>query len=126
MNNQDKWCLPNQKEETKVEYGAGWKTLGLLDRGVWDPVNTHVFPKTAKIIHDSGIPAVEAFFASMEANSAIQLHTDNAKFVLTTHLPLIVPENGNNKCRITVGDDKQQWLEGKVIVNYGIHGEVLH
>eukprot|EP00466_Bigelowiella_natans_P013470 jgi/Bigna1/76108/fgenesh1_pg.39_\ len=106
------------QSDTAREYGAGWKTLGLLDRGVWDPVNSHVFPKTAKIIHDSGIPAVEAFFASMEANSAIQLHTDNANFVLTTHLPLIVPENGKNKCRITVGDDTQQWLEGKVIIKY--------
>jgi len=97
-------------------YGLGWKTLGLLDRGVWDPVNAGLFPRTAEIIRDSGIPAVEAFFASMEPESSIKLHSDNANFVLTSHLPLVVPDNGQNKCRLTIGDDTKEWLEGKMMM----------
>lgn len=36
--------------------------------------------------------------------------------MLTSHLPLVVPENGNNKCRLSVGDESRQWMEGKVIL----------
>lgn len=30
-----------------ASYGEGWKTLVLMDRGRWDPVNANLFPKTA-------------------------------------------------------------------------------
>ena len=97
-------------------YGRGWKTLVLLNRGRWDDANAKLFPVTSKAIHDSGIPAVEAFFASMDAHSSIEPHSDFTNFVLTCHLPLIVPENGNNKCRLTVGDETRQWTEGNLIL----------
>ena len=97
-------------------YGPGWKTLVLLNRGRWDDANAKLFPVTSNAIHDSGIPAVEAFFASMDAHSSIEPHSDFTNFVLTCHLPLIVPENGSNKCRLTVGDETRQWTEGNLIL----------
>ena len=97
-------------------YGEGWKTLVLLNRGQWDETNAKLFPRTSKAIQKSGVPAVEAFFASMKPNTSIKPHSDFTNFVLTSHLPLVVPENGNNKCRLSVGDDTRQWMEGKVIL----------
>jgi len=97
-------------------YGEGWKTLVLLNRGQWDETNAGLFPVTSKAIHKSGVPAAEAFFASMKPQSSIAPHSDFTNFVLTSHLPLVVPENGKNKCRLSVGDETREWLEGKVIL----------
>jgi len=97
-------------------YGEGWKTLVLLNRGQWDETNAKLFPRTSKAIQKCGVPAVEAFFASMKPNTSIKPHSDFTNFVLTSHLPLVVPENGNNKCRLSVGDESRQWMEGKVIL----------
>ena len=99
-----------------ASYGEGWKTLGLMDRGWWDPVNVNLFPKTAKAIHDCGVPVSEVFFASMKGPSSIKLHTDFTNFVLTSHLPLIIPCNGQNKCRLTIGDETREWINGKIMV----------
>lgn len=96
-------------------YGEGWKTLVLVNRGMWDPVNAKLFPKTAKTVHESGIPTTECFFASMQPGSDIKLHSDFTNFVLTSHLALVIPENGNNKCRLTIGDEERQWMEGEVM-----------
>eukprot|EP00579_Thalassiosira_antarctica_P029133 CAMPEP_0202025036 /NCGR_PEP_ID=MMETSP0905-20130828/55516_1 /ASSEMBLY_ACC=CAM_ASM_000554 /TAXON_ID=420261 /ORGANISM="Thalassiosira antarctica, Strain CCMP982" /LENGTH=406 /DNA_ID=CAMNT_0048587829 /DNA_START=37 /DNA_END=1257 /DNA_ORIENTATION=+ len=97
-------------------YGDGWKTLVLLNRGQWDDTNAKLFPITSKAIHKSGVPVAEAFFASMKPQTSIKPHSDFTNFVLTSHIPLVIPENGNNKCRLSVGDETRQWLEGKVIL----------
>ena len=96
-------------------YGEGWKTLVLVNRGMWDPVNAKLFPKAAKAVHESGIPTTECFFASMQPGSDIKLHSDFTNFVLTSHLALVFPENGNKKCRLTIGDEERQWMEGEVM-----------
>ncbi len=98
-------------ENTRQE---GWRTLVLLNRGQWDDDNARLFPVTSRAIRDSGVPVVEAFFASMEPHSVIKPHSDFTNFVLTCHLPLVVPENGSGKCRLTVGDETRQWLQGQV------------
>lgn len=97
-------------------YGEGWKTLVLLNRGQWDENNAKLFPATSRAIHQSGAPVAEAFFASMKPQTSIKPHSDFTNFVLTSHLPLVIPENGNNKCRLSVGDETREWLEGKVIL----------
>jgi len=99
-----------------MSYGADWKTLVLMDRGIWDETNCALFPKTAEIIHDCNVPAVEVFFASMQPFSDIKPHSDGVNFLLTSHLPLDIPENGQNKCRLTVGDHTKQWLNGKIML----------
>ena len=88
----------------------------LLNRGQWDDTNAKLFPVTSKAIHKSGAPAAEAFFASMKPHTSIKPHSDFTNFVLTSHLPLVIPENGNNKCRLSVGDETREWLEGQVIL----------
>jgi len=102
--------------EEAGSYGTGWRTLVLLDRGMWEPTNVQLFPQTATAIRDCGVPATEVFFASMQPHSDIQPHTDFTNFVLTSHLALDIPENGKNKCRLSVGDDTRQWLNGKVML----------
>jgi hypothetical protein len=97
-------------------YGVGWKTLVLMNRGRWDLVNAQLFPKTSQAIHKSGVPATEIFFASMEGPSSIKMHSDFTNFVLTSHLALDVPYSGENKCRLTVGDETRQWINGNVMV----------
>jgi len=83
---------------------------------MWDQTNCKLFPRTARCVRDSGIPAVEVFFASMKPDSAIKMHSAFTNFVLTSHLALDIPENGNNKCRLTVGDDSKQWINGEMML----------
>lgn len=52
----------------------------------------------------------------MKPHTSIKPHSDFTNFVLTSHLPLVVPNNGENKCRLSVGDETREWLEGKVIL----------
>lgn len=52
----------------------------------------------------------------MKPHTSIKPHSDFTNFVLTSHIPLVIPENGNNKCRLSVGDETREWLEGKVIL----------
>ena len=48
-------------------YGTGWKTLVLMNRGMWDIDDTNLFPRTAKAVRDAGVPAAKAvFFAKMK------------------------------------------------------------
>lgn len=58
----------------------------------WEPENSKLFPKTTQIVKDSKAPSLEVFFARQPAGTGIQPHTDNANFVMTGHLALVVPE----------------------------------
>jgi hypothetical protein len=102
--------------EDATDYGIGWKTLVLMDRGKWDPINANIFPDTSQAVYKSGIPATEVFFASMEPHSTIKKHTDNTNFVLTSHLGLDIPYSGSNQCRLTIGDTTRQWHNGEILV----------
>jgi aspartate beta-hydroxylase len=97
-------------------YGEGWRTLVLMDRSFWDPVNVNLFPVTAKAVHDSGVPAVEVFFASMQPHTDIKPHSDFTNFVLTSHLPIDIPYSGQNKCRLKIGDTERQWINGELLL----------
>jgi aspartyl/asparaginyl beta-hydroxylase (cupin superfamily) len=109
--------------EDASSYGEGWKTLVLMDRGRWDPVNANLFPKTAQAIYGSGLPATEVFFACMEGPSSIKKHSDFTNFVLTSHLALDIPYSGENKCRLTVGNETHEWIDGK---SYVFDTSILH
>jgi Aspartyl/Asparaginyl beta-hydroxylase len=99
------------------QYGSGWSTLVLMNRGIWDPQNVQLFPRTSQIIYDCHIPAVEIFFASMQPNSTIPYHSDYTNFVLTSHLGIDIPNNGMNQCRLNVGGStEEEWLNGKVMI----------
>jgi aspartyl/asparaginyl beta-hydroxylase (cupin superfamily) len=97
-------------------YGDGWKTLVLMDRGVWDPVNVNLFPVAAQAVLNAKVPAVEVFFASMKPHSTIEPHSDNTNFVLTSHVALDIPYSGENKCRLTIADQTKEWINGEVML----------
>ena len=109
--------------EDASSYGEGWKTLVLMDRGRWDPVNANLFPKTAQAIYKSKVPATEVFFACMEGPSSIKKHSDFTNFVLTSHLALDIPYSGENQCRLTVGNETREWINGK---SYVFDTSLLH
>ena len=96
-----------------AEYGPEWRTLGLQDRGIWDPVNTRLFPATTALLHSSGVPCVEAFFAKMSAGSKIGAHSDGCNFHLTAHLGVDVPEG---ECWLQVGTERREWANGKLML----------
>jgi aspartate beta-hydroxylase len=99
------------------QYGSGWSTLVLMNRGMWDVQNVHLFPITSQILYDCHIPAVEIFFASMQPNSTIPYHSDYTNFVLTSHLGIDIPHNGQNQCRLNIGGTaEEEWLNGKVMI----------
>ena len=105
--------LADIRDATTVAYGPEWRTLGLQDRGVWDPINMRLFPKTVQLLKRSGIPCVEAFFAKMPAGTSIGAHSDGCNFHLTSHLGIDVPEG---ECWLKVGDQRREWREGKVLL----------
>jgi aspartyl/asparaginyl beta-hydroxylase (cupin superfamily) len=94
-------------------YGPDWKTLALMDRCVWDPINVHLFPETTKLLRDIDVPCLEAFFARMQPNSKIAPHSDYCNFALTAHLGLVIPEN---QCWIKVGKDTREWRNGEMLM----------
>ena len=65
-------------------------------------------------MRDTGAPAVEVFFASMQPQTDIQPHSDFTNFVVTSHLALDIPYSGQNQCRLTIGDTERQWINGQV------------
>ncbi|GKY98218.1 hypothetical protein MPSEU_000779500 [Mayamaea pseudoterrestris] len=99
-----------------AEYGDSWRTLVLMDRGRWDSVNCNLFPVAAQAVQDCGVDAVEVFFARMQPQTRIEPHSDFTNFVLTSHLPLIVPYAGTNQCRLTVGDTTREWIDGELML----------
>lgn len=45
------WVPAARKEA--VAYGPSWRTLVLQDRGVWDPINSNLFPRTKQMLVDA-------------------------------------------------------------------------
>lgn len=106
----DVW-VPAAREEA-LSYGPDWRTLVLQDRGIWEPVNSRLFPRTTKIFTSLQAPTLEVFFARQVAGTGIKSHTDYVNFVQTSHLGLDIPEGD---CWIKVGDHTRQWQQGRVL-----------
>jgi aspartate beta-hydroxylase len=101
------------RDATAVSYGPEWRTLGLQDRGLWDPLNMRIFPRTTAALRECEVPCVEAFFAKMAAGSDIKPHSDGCNFHLTSHLGLDVPEG---ECSLKVGDVTREWRNGELLL----------
>lgn len=55
------WVPAARKEA--VAYGPSWRTLVLQDRGIWDPINSILFPKTKQtLINLDGKDGLKALF----------------------------------------------------------------
>lgn len=105
------WLPP--RDSSGTAYGPQWKTLGLQDRGVWDDHAEANFPRTIKCLRDCQVPSCEVFFAKQGANSGILPHSDKNNFIITCHIPLVVPEG---KCWIKVGNATHFWKNGEAVI----------
>eukprot|EP00291_Cryptomonas_curvata_P004399 CAMPEP_0172184860 /NCGR_PEP_ID=MMETSP1050-20130122/19823_1 /TAXON_ID=233186 /ORGANISM="Cryptomonas curvata, Strain CCAP979/52" /LENGTH=209 /DNA_ID=CAMNT_0012858731 /DNA_START=335 /DNA_END=961 /DNA_ORIENTATION=- len=94
-------------------YGPDWKTLALMDRCVWDDINTKLFPETTRLLKELEVPCLEAFYARMTPRSSIKPHSDYCNFALTAHLGLDVPEG---QCWIEVGNQRREWRNGEMLL----------
>ena len=83
-----------------------------------DEVNCNLFPKNSKIFEQIGIPVMDVFLASIKSH--INFHFCVNKSVGTWHsrhqLVLDIPDNGNNKCSLSIGDEMRQLINRGFIV----------
>ncbi|KAL7557629.1 hypothetical protein ACA910_016348 [Epithemia clementina (nom. ined.)] len=103
-------------DEAATNYGTGWKTLVLMDRGVF-----HLFPVAAQAVRDAGVPAVKVFFASMDPHSEISTHSDSTDFVFTCHLGLEIPEPATP----TIARGQSMCVDGWISIQFTVLVAVL-
>ena len=60
------------------------------------------------------MPSCEVFFAKQGPRSGILPHTDKNNFIITCHIPVIVPNE--NLCWIKVGNETHYWQKGEAVV----------
>jgi aspartyl/asparaginyl beta-hydroxylase (cupin superfamily) len=75
-----------------------------------------ILPVTAQALHDAKVPARDVMFAVLPPRKSLPRHTDQHNFLLTSHLAIDVPYSGENKCRLTVGDTEEQWINGEMLL----------
>jgi len=108
------WVFPVSLGASEA-YGPMWQILNLVERGQWDETASRLFPETCRLLRESEIPLMEAEFALLPARGEILPHTDGWNFMLTAHLPLIVPKN-TTAFGLVVGGTPFKWKEGEVLL----------
>lgn len=95
----------------KYLYGKGWQTFGLYAFGMKLGKNCKICPETTKLVEK--IPnMVTAGFSSLIPGTHIAAHAGYPDGVLRCHLGLV----GCDGCSLRVGDQVQDWQEGKCLV----------
>lgn len=96
---------------------ASWSAYHLLKGG--EPVAGHAeqFPETLATLELAPLPRVAgrapmALFSLLKPGAHIRPHHGLFNFRLICHLPLIVPPN----CTLRVGNRRQDWREGELII----------
>lgn len=90
-----------------------WRSFFLFGYGYPVEDNLARCPKTAEIV--SRIPGLNsAFFSILKAGTHIPDHRGVTKGLITCHLGLSVPEEGD--CRMRVHDQIVRWENGKTLV----------
>ncbi|PZV19506.1 MAG: aspartyl/asparaginyl beta-hydroxylase domain-containing protein [Pseudanabaena sp.] len=92
-------------------YGKGWQTFGLYAFGMKLGKNCQICPETTKLV-DKIPNMVTAGFSSLLPGTHIAAHTGYPDGVLRCHLGLV----GCDGCSLRVGDQVQNWQEGKCLV----------
>lgn len=92
-------------------YGKGWQTFGLYAFGMKLNKNCQICPETTKLV-DKIPNMVTAGFSSLLPGTHIAAHTGYPDGVLRCHLGLV----GCDGCSLRVGDQVQDWQEGKCLV----------
>lgn len=90
-----------------------WKSFFLWGYGFAIEENIAQCPKTAAVVR--GIPGLNsAFFSILAPGTHIPAHRGVSKGLITCHLGLIVPEDGD--VRMRVNDRVVRWAEGETLV----------
>lgn len=101
---------PDHKGIAEVD---SWKSFFLHGYGFAIPENIARCPNTAKAI--AGIPGLNsAFFSILAPGTHIPDHRGVTKALITCHLGLIVPKDGD--VRMRVDDQIVRWGEGEMLV----------
>ncbi len=101
---------PDHKGIAEVD---SWKSFFLHGYGYSIPENIARCPNTAKAI--AGIPGLNsAFFSILAPGTHIPDHRGVTKALITCHLGLIVPKDGD--VRMRVADQIVRWGEGEMLV----------
>ncbi len=101
---------PDHKGIAEVE---SWKSFFLHGYGYAIPENIARCPNTARAI--AGIPGLNsAFFSILAPGTHIPDHRGVTKALITCHLGLIVPKDGD--VRMRVADQIVRWGEGDMLV----------
>ncbi len=92
-----------------------WKSIHLFQNAAPNEDVIRHFPKTVEALQSVPLVRVdgqpmEVFFSVLAPKTRIPPHFGLANSRMTTHLPLIIPDN----CSIRVADETHQWQEGKV------------
>jgi aspartyl/asparaginyl beta-hydroxylase len=93
-----------------------WNSIHLYKDGQLQEGIKETFPKTLKVLDQAPITQmggnpIEAFISVLKPGAHIPPHYGLTNIRMTTHLPLIVPED----CAIRVGDEILHWQEGKIL-----------
>ncbi len=93
-----------------------WNSIHLYKDGQLQEGIKDAFPKTLKALDQAPITQIggnpiEAFISVLKPGAHIPPHYGLTNIRMTTHLPLIVPED----CAIRVGDEILHWQEGKIL-----------
>eukprot|EP00667_Euglena_gracilis_P005144 EG_transcript_5175 len=108
------WIFPNRHGGSDA-YGPEWKILNIMERGQWNEASMRLFPETCRILREAEIPLMEAEFACLPAESYITPHSDGWNFMLTAHLPLLLPRR-SSAYGLSVGDCTTKWKEGELLL----------
>lgn len=108
--------LPTLRDlsEDKIEGHDDWRIIGLMAYGETNKKTIKRMPKTFEII--SKIPdVITCFFSILSPGKHIKPHRGPYGGVIKCHLPIILPQNGNDYW-LKVDGDKYQWKMGEALI----------
>ncbi|MBL4674010.1 MAG: aspartyl/asparaginyl beta-hydroxylase domain-containing protein [Arenicella sp.] len=96
---------------------SNWLAIDLFSNGELNTDISSLFPETLDAL--TALPTYnlnqnpfEVFFSFLKPGQSIAPHFGQSNHALTVHLPLDIPA----ECYLEVGDEKQSWREGEVLV----------
>mmetsp|Transcript_9874 Transcript_9874/g.32343 ORF Transcript_9874/g.32343 Transcript_9874/m.32343 type:complete len:338 (-) Transcript_9874:489-1502(-) len=96
-------------------YAGGWSSVPLRWEGSTVPGMAATFPETYALLRDAQpeLGPRSIMIARQNPGTGIKPHSDLMNWMLTVHVCLTAPEDGD--CWIRVGDDRLVWREGEAM-----------
>jgi beta-hydroxylase len=101
-------------DHARIADGDGWRSYFLVGYGERRQRACRRCPETTALLDT--VPNLEsAFFSIMDPGQRLIAHRGPTKAILTWHLPLAVPRDGE-RCRIRIADRWYSWREGESLI----------